>query len=123
MKGGRLALGILFIGVGVAHSVAVKAFSAIVPGYLPSHRELVLISGWTASAAGVALLIPATRRPAAWFIIAWLIAVYPANVWMVQHPDSYRPVPEWVLWARLPLQLPLLWWAYLYTRPERELPA
>jgi uncharacterized membrane protein len=110
----------VYISVGVVHWTATKFLAAIVPDYLPAHRELVIVSGAIATAAGVAVLVPATRRPAAWVIVAWLIAVYPANLWMVQHPERYRPIPEWMLWARLPFQLPAVWWAWLYTRRERR---
>jgi uncharacterized membrane protein len=40
----------------------------------------------------------------------------PANVWMVQHPERWPIVPAWLLWARLPLQVPLIWFAWRYTR-------
>ena len=34
-----------------------------------------------------------------------MVAVFPANVWMTQHPERYRDIPEAALWGRLPLQL------------------
>jgi uncharacterized membrane protein len=37
---------------------------------------------------------------------------------MAQHPELFPGVPQWALWLRLPLQLPLIWWAWKYTRPE-----
>lgn len=118
MKAGRIALGVVFMSVGVVHTVALKVLAAIVPDYLPAHRELVLAAGWSASAAGVALLVPETRRPAAWFMVAWLLAVYPANIWMAVKSGRYHQVPEWMLWARLPFQLPMVWWAYQYAKPR-----
>lgn len=117
MRKGQIALGIACFSIGFVHTAARRVLAAIVPDYLPAHRGLVLLSGWSATAAGAALLVPATRRPAAWFMVAWLLAVYPANVWMVQHPERYATVPTWMLWARLPLQVPMLWWAWRYTRP------
>ena len=63
-------------------------------------------------------MIRPTRRPAAWGIILLLIAVLPANIWMAQHPERFPTISLWVLWLRLPLQLPLIWWAYQYTKPE-----
>ncbi len=121
MKLGRMLLGLTYVGAGVAHFALTKTFAAIVPDYLPAHRALVVASGVMAIAGGVGVLVPATRRPAAWGILAWLIAVYPANLWMVQRAMRYRPIPEWMLWARLPLQLPMIWWAWRYTRPDRTL--
>jgi uncharacterized membrane protein len=118
MRAGRLTLGVMFLSIGVVHTVGKRFLAAIVPDYLPAHRELVLISGWSASVAGAALLAPATRRPAAWFMAAWLVAVYPANLWMVQRAERYALVPEWMLWARLPFQIPMIWWALREARTE-----
>ncbi len=35
-----------------------------------------------------------------------------------QHPDRYPGIPLWAMWVRLPLQLPLIWWAWRYTWKE-----
>ena len=39
------------------------------------------------------------------------LAVFPANINMVVHPELGRGMPEWSLWARLPLQFVLIAWA------------
>ena len=121
VRKGQLALGLTFVSVGIVHTIARRFLAAIVPDYLPAHRGLVLLSGATAAVGGIALLIPATRRPAAWGLVAWLVAVYPANLWMLQRAERYAQVPEWMLWARLPFQLPMIWWSWQYTRPDRGL--
>lgn len=120
MRVGQCLLGLAAIGAGAGHLAFQKLGASIVPDYLPAHRELVVLSGVSAIAGGVAVLLPPTRRPAAWGLVAWLIAVYPANVWMAQHPERYRPIPEWMLLARLPFQIPMIWWTWRYTRPERQ---
>ncbi len=120
MKLGRLALGLVFIGGGITHLLLPKFFLAIVPDYLPDHRALVRISGLAELAGGLGVLIPATRRPAAWGLAALLVAVFPANLWMAQHPERFSSIPTWVLWARLPLQLPLIAWAVFYASPAKE---
>jgi uncharacterized membrane protein len=111
-------MGLLYVVAGVGHFVVTRAYVRIMPSYLPAHRELVFISGAAEIAGGIGLLIPQTRRSAAWGIILLLIAVWPANLWMVKHPNLFPTVPLWALWLRLPLQLPLIWWAWQYTRPE-----
>jgi uncharacterized membrane protein len=117
MKLGRILLGALYVGAGVLHFVATSAYERIMPPYLPDHRGLVLLSGAFEIAGGVGVLIPQTRRFAAWGLIALLIAVMPANVQMaLDHGTKWRSIPEWMLWSRLPIQLPLIWWAWLYTR-------
>ena len=118
MKLGRLVMGVVYLGAGAGHFVATRVYMGIMPDYLPAHRELVLLSGAAEMAGGLGVLLPQSRRPAAWGLVALLVAVMPANLWMAQHPERYASIPHWLLWARLPLQLPLLWWAWRYTRPE-----
>ena len=117
----RILMGFLYITAGTLHFLLMRTYTGIMPDYLPAHRELVLISGAAEIAGGLGILIPQARRPAAWGLILLLIAVMPANIWMAQHPERYSSVPLWVIWLRLPLQLPLIWWAYLYTRRDRSL--
>jgi uncharacterized membrane protein len=101
---------------GVAHFVLTRAYERIIPAWLPGHHALVLISGVAEMAGGLGLLFPPTRRAAAWGIIALLVAVFPANINMAMHPELFPTIPLWVLYARLPLQLLLIAWAWVYTR-------
>ena len=101
---------LLFVATGTLHFVRPRFFEAIVPDYLPAHRELVYASGVAEAAGGVGLIFDATRRAAGWWLIATMVAVFPANVWMAQHPERYKDIPEAALWARLPLQLGIIAW-------------
>ncbi len=105
----RYGLALLFVGAGLLHFIHPETFERIVPPALPAPRRLVLLSGAAEVAGGLGLLLPATRRWAAWGLLALLVAVFPANVYMVGLADTLH-IPAWVLWARLPLQ-PLLMWA------------
>jgi uncharacterized membrane protein len=79
-----------------------------------------VISGIAEILGGLGLIVPATRRLAAWGLIALYVAVFPANLNMALNhlPLGTTPVATWLLWARLPLQLVLIVWAYWYTRRE-----
>jgi uncharacterized membrane protein len=105
----RYGLALLFLSAGLLHFVRPAPFLRIVPPALPAPRLLVLLSGAAEMAGGLGLLLPATRRLAGWGLLALLVAVFPANVYMVGLADELH-IPAWVLWARLPLQ-PLLMWA------------
>ncbi len=61
------------------------------PDYLPAHRELVYASGVAEIAGGAGLMCPdaKARRWAGWWLIATLIAVFPANVHMAVNPERY----------------------------------
>lgn len=69
-------------------------------------------------------MIPAaTRRFAGWWLIAVLVAVFPANLHMALNPDEVAKkgvpadrIPIWLLWARLPLQPLMMLWAWRATR-------
>ena len=88
------------------------------PPYLPFHREAVIVSGVAEIAGGLAVIPPSTRRPfARWWLIALLLAVFPANVHMAVNPEQVRGldldrIPRWTLWARLPLQPLCAWWVW-----------
>lgn len=101
-------VGLLFTAAGVAHFVRPGAYLAIMPDELPAHRELVYASGAAEMAGGLALLPPRTRRWAGWWLIATLVAVFPANVHMAVRSERYPQFPPAALWARLPLQLVLI---------------
>jgi uncharacterized membrane protein len=113
MSRARLLLGATFITTGVLHFLRPRVFEAIVPDYLPAHRELVYASGAAELAGGVGVLHPATRRVAGWWLIATLVAVFPANVEMAMHAERFKHFPPAALWARLPMQGVLIAWAWL----------
>ena len=121
MKLGRAVMGCLYLGAGLLHFAATETYMRMMPSDLPAHRSLVLVSGGAEIAGGLGLLVRLTRtaqpgRAAAWGLIALLLAVFPANVTMITEHDRFPGVPLWAAWLRLPLQLPLIWWAWRYTR-------
>lgn len=116
MTSGRWLLGVGFIIAGGMHFVATPVYMKIVPPILPGPRLLVQISGAAEILGGVGVLLPLTKRAAAWGLVALLLAVLPANVSMAADHALWPAIPEWLLWARLPLQIPLLIWAWSYTR-------
>ena len=104
MRFARFFAGPLMTAAGINHFVNPRFYRAIMPDYLPAHDELVVASGVAEIVGAVGTMIPATRRPAGWFLIATLVGVFPANVHMALHPERYRKIPPWALWARLPFQ-------------------
>ncbi|MVN87350.1 hypothetical protein GO986_11280 [Deinococcus sp. HMF7620] len=105
-----LLLATVFIVAGTLHFLAPKPFDRIVPPWVPlGPRAATLLSGAAEILGGLGLLHPATRPAARWWLLALLVAVFPANVYMAQHSDRFQVSPA-VAWGRLPLQ-PLLMWA------------
>ena len=105
MRAPRALVGPIFVVAGALHFQRTPWYEAMMPDYLPAHRGLVYASGAAEMAGGAGLMVPTVRRLAGWWLIATLVAVFPANVWMAQHPERY-PVPggRASLFARLPLQ-------------------
>ncbi len=116
----RLA-GPFFIFAGIMHFAIPKTYEGIVPSYLPAHRELVYASGFAEIAGGAGLMYEPTRRFAGWFLIATLIAVFPANVNMALNPDDYAdsiPGGQASLIARLPFQFVFVGWVLAAMRGD-----
>jgi uncharacterized membrane protein len=104
---------------GVNHFVMPRTYEAIMPDYLPAHRELVYASGVAELLSGATTLHPRTRRLGGALGIATLVAVFPANVHMAVHPERYRKIPPAALYARLPVQALMIYWVWLATFGRR----
>ncbi|MHB1469123.1 MAG: DoxX family protein [Solirubrobacteraceae bacterium] len=109
-------LGALFIAAGVNHFVMPRPYRGIVPPRFGDPARLVALSGVAEILGGVGAIIPRTRRLAGLCLNALLLAVFPANVYMALRPRRFRPIPRLALWARLPLQPLIMWWAWRATR-------
>jgi len=116
----RGLLSSLFVVAGVLHFLVPGGYERIVPPYLPLHRELVYLSGAAEILGGLGLLPQRTRRAAGIGLVLLLIAVWPANVQMLLDARASQE-PRWrlaLLWARLPLQVVLIAWAWRASRPR-----
>lgn len=110
----RRLFGPFFVFAGIMHFIKPHWYERIMPPYVPAHSELVIASGIAEIAGGLATMHPATRRAGSVFSIATLLAVFPANVHMAINSDDFNDVPggDATLWARLPVQLLFIAWAY-----------
>ena len=108
----QVRLAAFFLLAGSLHFLRPRLYVAIVPDALPHKREIVFASGVAEMAGGAGVLPARTRRLAAWWLIATLIAIFPANVNMAVNADRFRSIPKHLLWARLPLQAALIAWVW-----------
>lgn len=108
----RLALAALFVRAGQLHFLHTDQWQVIVPPPLPA-RACVLLSGVAEVVLGLGLLV--WPRPAAWGLIALLIAIFPANVYQAVSGVKLYGFPDqpWKGWARLPFQAVLIWLVWL----------
>ena len=112
-----LGLAIFFINVGVDHFINPDFYLSIMPPALPLHLEAVYISGLFEVLGGVGVLVPRLRKIAGWGLVALLVAVYPANIYMALTPQAFPDTPLGALYFRLVLQFVFFYWAFSVTRP------
>ena len=112
----KLFLSLFFIAAGALHFLRPETYLKMMPDYLPFPSSLVFLSGVCEVLLGLCLLMKRFSRATAWGLIALLFAVFPANVHLAMHPEIFPSLPAWAFWARLPLQLVLIFWLYPYTK-------
>ena len=110
-------LSAFFIYFGVDHFINPDFYLSIMPPLFPLHEEAVYISGFFEIVGGIGVLIPRFRKIAGWGLVALLIAVYPANIYMAIYPEVFPDIPIEMLYFRLALQFLFFYWAYSVTRP------
>ena len=106
-----------YIAAGANHFLHPEVYRKIMPLWIERHEELIMISGAGEILFALLLLLPETRRIAAYGIIVLLIAVFPANIQMMLNFFHEHSPRLWLSILRLPLQIVLIWWAYSFTKP------
>ena len=93
--------GIAFIFAGIAHFRSPQIFVDIVPNFLPFPLFLVYLTGVMEIAGGIGIIHPDTRVLTGRFLVLFLIAVFPANLymWMADVPfnGSLLTTPQHML--------------------------
>ena len=110
-------LAAFFINIGVNHFVNPDFYLSIMPPAFPMHVEAVYVSGFFEVLGGVCVLIPRLRKIAGWGLVALLVAVYPANIYMAITPEAFPDIHVALLYVRLAFQFLFFYWAFSVTRP------
>jgi uncharacterized membrane protein len=118
----RWLLALLFCVAGVLHFVFPAAYARIIPPMFPAPLALVWISGVCEILGGLGVLLPRVRRAAGVGLIALLIAVFPANIYMLLQQQQAHGwnLYTFLLLLRLPLQFLLIAWVQrsTFARPK-----
>lgn len=109
-------MGIFYIIVGIKHFQDPSWFVQIVPPILPYKYELVYISGFFEVFLGILLMIPRFQSIAAKGLIALLICVYPANIYLAQTNGVAMGISPLIAWGRLPFQFVFIGLAYWHLK-------
>lgn len=104
-------LGALLTGAGASHFTHPTFYDRMVPRRLPGPaRAWTWASGLAEVGVGAAVLRPRTRKRGALAATALFIAVFPGNLQMAA--DATGVQDRAVTYARLPMQVPLVRWAW-----------
>ncbi len=112
--------GVVMVLAGINHFLNPAFYVRIMPPVLPVPLVLIYLSGVLEIALGILLLIPRFKRFAAWALIALLIAIFPANIYMAMNPQIFPEFSPTALYARLPLQLVLIGLMFWFTRKKLD---
>src|SRR5687767_4948282 len=97
----RYGAAVFWIASGVNHFRRPRFYKSIVPPPLDRWQsEVNAAAGVAELAGGLAVLPSSTRRGARWWLLATLLAVYPANIHMALRPERFPKLPPPLLWAR-----------------------
>ena len=116
----RRGLAVAMVVAGVGHFANSEPFVQHLPDWVPARETLVYITGAIEIAFGAALLLSkAHRTTVGWLLAAFLLAVFPANVYVAIADVEVSGQPGGVYaWIRLPLQLLFIGWALYSTGPH-----
>lgn len=117
----RVVLALVFVGMGISHFVPSvrRGMRAMIPPTLrrrglPSPAVLVAFTGVCEMAGGVGLVLPWQLVGAEWMrwvvgvlLVAFLIAVFPANAYAASHPEKFGRA-AFPFWPRYLAQLGLI---------------
>lgn len=113
---GRVSLALLFAFTGTGHFLRTEQMAGMLPPWIPSRLGLVYLTGVLEWAGAVGLLVPRLSRAAGLCLIAFVILVFPANIYAALNRvemGGHELGPMYLL-ARAPLQLLLIGWAYWF---------
>ena len=107
-------------GAGAAHFAAPRFYDQMIPEPLPGPARAWTYGSGVVEIAVAATLVPErTRRRGALAALALLVAVFPGNLKMAL--DSESGTEQLLTYGRLPLQLPLVVWAWrVFRQPGRQ---
>ena len=109
-------LAVAYILAGINHFRSSETYNSIMPSYIPYPYIMIYVTGIIEAMLGILLLFTKTRRFAAWGIIALLVFVFPANIQMLINYIQENNPKLWIAIVRLPLQIPLIYWAFTFAR-------
>ncbi|MFM8927656.1 MAG: hypothetical protein ACKOFA_05585 [Rhodoluna sp.] len=111
---------ITFFSSGVLHLVNPSAFMWLMPPWLPEPIFLIYLSGVFELVAALGLILK--KKWFGWFAAAVLLGIWPANIWYAFSVlDSGNAGLITAAWFRLPLQIPLIYFAIKFAQTHKSI--
>tara|TARA_B100000767_G_scaffold249668_1_gene251392 strand:- start:58 stop:441 length:384 start_codon:yes stop_codon:yes gene_type:complete len=109
-------MSLFYILVGFNHFQQPEWYAQIVPPPLPCKLELVYLSGFFEVLFGILILFKKFRFIIGWSLIALLVAVYPANIYLALTNGLAMQTTPLIAWGRLPFQFLFIYLAYWHSK-------
>ena len=104
----------MYVFAGTMHFIKPKAYLRIMPQYLPNHKLLVALSGFSEIVLGIGLCFSTTKNLSIYAIILMLSIFLLVHFYMISGEKASAGIPKWILILRIPLQFGLMYWAWYY---------
>lgn len=122
---GQLSLALLFLFTGMGHFAQTDAMSGMLPPWVPARTAIIWASGVFEWLLAVGLLMPRHARAAGVCAVAFLVLVFPGNVYAALNHvpmGGHEAGPAYLL-VRAPFQALLIAWAYWFAVRRDDAPA
>lgn len=122
---GNLAMCCMLCFTGMGHFLFTKGMAMMLPDFIPYREALVYITGVAEFIFGILLLFPAYRKITGVILILFFILILPANIYAALHnvnlmQANYTGKGVGYLWFRVPLQVFLIVWVYIFSVREKK---
>ena len=119
----RILYSAILFGAGILHFIREPGFRRTIPKIIPFRRFFVLISVVFEIVFSVLLWVRKGQQITGEILALFMVAIFQANVYMAVKKIPFPPRKQanpWVLWLRLPLQIPLIFGALKLGRKDNN---
>jgi uncharacterized membrane protein len=116
VAGGRIGICAVFLFAASGHFFKTEQMMEMLPSFAPARRALIYTSGVVEVLFAIAVLAIPNPFYVGLCIIGYLIVIFPSNIYAAIHRISFggHSIGPRYLFARLPLQLLLIYWTYWF---------
>lgn len=122
---GRIAMSVMLLFTAIGHFAFTEGMARMIPAVFPFKKGLVYLTGILEILFAVGLLIPKISGKTAWLLIAFFLAILPANIKAAMEHINYQTGEldghgMDYLWFRIPLQIFFIAWVFFTTIKNYE---